>query len=427
MTLCDALVAGGGSAGLAAAIAAARAGADTILVERGGCLGGMATGALVHTVCGLYELREEPGAVIANPGFAGEFAGRLIAAGGRGPVRMGRLDVLPHDPVVFAAVADELALETGRLRVWLHTEVIAAEAPGGRIECVEIFCRGRRETIQAGAFIDATGDATLTALAGGAFAQSPGECLQRPAYIAALRGIPDSLLDQSGRISLALRIASAVKAGDLPETALGAAFRGGVSPGQAFVTIDLEGGDAARGAWDPLLPGALTQVEMTGRRTALALARYLDAHVEGCRGCAVAHWPARAGVRESRRAAGVCELRGGDVLDGADFDDGVVSVAWPLELRERATGPRWRFPRAGVAARIPLRALRHRDVENLWIAGRCIACDHEAQAAIRVMGTGLATGEAAGLAAVETLGARSVGDWPALARRVMARRAEGGP
>ncbi len=418
MTSCDALVAGGGSAGLAAAIAAARAGVDTILVDRGGCLGGMATGALVHTVCGLYELREEPGAVPANPGFAAEFADRLIAAGGLGPVRMGRLDVLPHDPVVFAAVADELALEAGRLRVWLHTEVIAAEAQGGRIECVEIFCRGRRETIQAGAFIDATGDATLTALAGGAFAQSASECLQRPAYIAALRGIPDSLLDQSGRISLALRIASAVKAGDLPETALGAAFRGGVSPGQAFVTIDLEGGGAARGAWDPLSPEALTHVEMTGRRTALALARFL--------GCAVAHWPARAGVRESRRAIGVCELRGDDVLEGADFDDGVVSVAWPLELRERATGPRWRFPRAGKGARIPLRSLRHRDVENLWIAGRCIACDHEAQAAIRVMGTGLATGEAAGLAAVETLGAQSVGDWPALARRVMARRAEGG-
>src|SRR5690606_11787358 len=72
---------------------------------------------------------------------------------------------------------------------------------------------------------------------------------------------------------------------------------------------------------------------------------------------------------------------------------------WPIELRERHTGPRWRFPEGNRPTHIPLRALRVRGAENLWVAGRCISCDHEAQASIRVIGTCMATGQAAGAAA----------------------------
>ena len=132
-------------------------------------------------------------------------------------------------------------------------------------------------------------------------------------------------------------------------------------------------------------------------------------------------WPARAGVRESRRATGVCELTKDDFLKGAAFDDGVASTSWPMELRERATGPRWQFPETPRAAQIPLRSLRHRDVENLWIAGRCISASHEAQASIRVIGTCLATGEAAGIAAAEDLASRET-NWQAAAERLIKRR-----
>ncbi|MGH8591586.1 MAG: FAD-dependent oxidoreductase, partial [Gammaproteobacteria bacterium] len=93
---CDVLVLGGGGAGLSAAVAAARAGAHTMLVERHGALGGMAVAALVHSICGLYRLRSEPGAVLAHRGLPGELAARLMRAGAApGPVRCGRLDVLP--------------------------------------------------------------------------------------------------------------------------------------------------------------------------------------------------------------------------------------------------------------------------------------------------------------------------------------------
>src|SRR5215213_10015788 len=125
---CDVLVAGGGSAGLAAAVSAARCGVHTVLLERHGCLGGMAPAALVHSICGLYRLPQNGSApVFANHGFAREFANRLLESGGAsGPVRMGRVDVLLQQPTAFASMADVIARETPNLEVRFHTELMAA-------------------------------------------------------------------------------------------------------------------------------------------------------------------------------------------------------------------------------------------------------------------------------------------------------------
>ena len=418
MTSCDVLVGGGGSAGLAAAVSAARAGADTVLVERGGVLGGMGSAALVHTICGLFTIQEGPGIKWANAGFSRYFATRLQRLGGANePVRMGRLDVMPHDPVAFAALADDVCSETRGLRVWLHAELCAVH---GDFEAAEVVCRGYRETVAARAFIDATGDATLTKLGGGAFRQVEAQRLQRPAYIAGLRGFaPDFFTDES-RLRLAYAIVAAVNRGLLPRAALGAGFRAGVVRDEAFLTIDLEGTGADGEPWDPESPRMLAAIEIAGRRTALALAGYLRQNIAGCNDCRVTHWPARAGVRESRRACGVYEMQADDVLSGASFDDGVVLATWPVELRERATGPKWRFPEGVSPAQIPLRSLGHCEVGHLWMAGRCLSCSHEAQASIRVMGTCLATGEAAGFAAVASIGVER--DWPRLAEFVLKQR-----
>ncbi|MDD5198181.1 MAG: FAD-dependent oxidoreductase [Terrimicrobiaceae bacterium] len=413
----DVAVVGGGSAGLAAAIAAARAGAETLLIERTGFLGGMGSLALVHTICGLYRSgTEEP--VFANAGFTREFAERLLREGGaRGPMRMGGLFVLPHDPSAFAALGAACAREAPRLKVWFDSELCTARIEEGRLAQIEVLRCGTKHEVRAGAFVDATGDAALTALAGAGFAQVDGRHLQRPAYIAGLREGPAQPLDGDEKLRLAHAIAGAVKAGALPPETLGAAFRSAIDPGEVFVTIDL---DAGGGGWDPNAPGAIASVELRGQAVVRELVRFLAESATGWRQVTVSRWPLRAGVRESRRVRGVHELLGTEVLSGAQFGDGIAEVSWPMELRERATGPRWRHPHGALPAQIPLRVLRHRDVANLWTAGRCVSCDHEAQASIRVMGTCLATGEAAGAAAA--LAPPDVADWNQLADRVRNRR-----
>jgi hypothetical protein len=389
---CEVLVAGGGGAGLAAAIAAARLGARTLLVERHGSLGGMVSAALVHSICGLYRLPRGDGAPeLANEGFAAEFAARLIEAGGAsGPVRMGRVDVLLQRPVAFARLADALARERPNLTVRLHTEISRADA-----ETTTLACRGAVEQVRQRAAVDATGDAALAALRGAPCEMESVARLQRPAFIFALGGVESGALGEDARLRLAQRVAGAIRAGALPVAALGVQFRAGVQSGEAFVTIDLAGGSN----FDPLDADCLTRLEMEGRELAERIAAFLRAEAPGFAGSYIAAWPSRAGVRESRRVVGRYRIEAEDIERGAEFPDAVAFSAWPMELRETAGGARWRFPDEKRPCGIPLRALRARDDEALFAAGRCLSCSHEAQAAVRVIGTCLATGEAAGLAA----------------------------
>lgn len=389
----DVCVAGGGSAGLAAAVAAARSGARTLLVERHGSLGGMAPAAFVHSICGLYRLPAKGAAPqMANEGFAAEFGQRLLASGGaQGPVRMGRVDVLLHRPAAFARLADQLAgAERGCLEVRLHTEIAAADEAS-----MTLACRGSYREVRAAAWVDTTGDAVLATLRGAACEMEPSGRLQRPAFIFALGGVDAVFLDDDGRMRLARRLVTGVRAGQLPEGMLGAHFRASPQPGEAFVTIDLTGGTD----FDPLDPTCLTRLETEGRELGERLVAFLRAEAEGFAGSYVAAWPSRAGVRESRRVVGQARVTTEDVAEGTEPADTVAYSAWPMELRETANGPRLRFPAEERSCGVPLGALRARGDDTLFVAGRCLSCSHEAQASLRVIGTCLATGEAAGLAA----------------------------
>ena len=298
----DVVVAGGGSAGLAAGVAAARLGARALLVERYGSLGGMATAALVHSICGLYRLPANPAApaVSANDGFAAEFARRLIEAGGaQGPVRLGRVDVLLHRPIAFAQFADVLVGETPGLTVQLHTEIVAADR-----DSITLACRGEFQKIRAAAWVDATGDGVLAALRGLPYEIEANAHLQRPAFIFALGNVEASALDDDARLRLARRIVQAVHEGRLPESALGTHFRASPQAGEAFVTIDLSGGTN----FDPLDAISLSNLDTGGRELAVRLVAMLRETGDFAR-CYVAAWPARAGVRESRRVVGTLSPR----------------------------------------------------------------------------------------------------------------------
>ena len=367
----DVIVVGGGTAGIAAAVCAARDGAQTLLIERRGALGGMASNALVHTLCGLYLLRDDDThpLVYANEGFPREFAERLIAAGGASsPMRMGKLDVLPHDPIALAAVADDLTRRTPNLTVLLHTDLTEVETAAGQIQAVHLRSQGCAMEVSVKSLIDASGDAEAAALAGADFEVAQTDCLQRPAYIFGIGGASENALAEDARLKLAHLISSAVTSGHLSSEALGVAFRHGRHKNEIWATLDLQADP-----YDPCSPG-FENAEIT--RT-----------------------PAQAGIRESRRVSGVASLTGEDILQGRIGENPVALACWPLELRENAHGPRFRFPTENRPAGISRDCLRSRTYANLFVAGRCISCTHEAQASIRVTGTCLATGEAAGKAA----------------------------
>jgi ribulose 1,5-bisphosphate synthetase/thiazole synthase len=397
----DVAVIGGGSAGLAAAITSARCGARTLLAERHGYAGGAGTASLVHTFCGLYLIREEPGAVLANPGLCSEISQRMIEATGIGPVRMGRLDVLPQHPVEFVNIADEMIAAESLLQPRFHSEVAGVTRMADSWE-IHLLGREGPHTFRANCMVDASGDAVLADFLRLPFAMAPTASLQRPAYVFGVHG--PSTLDDNLRLKTAGLLVEGVKSGALPEDALGLTFRASGRSGDVFGTLDLIGADAAE-HYDPLNSSCLATLEARGREVASKAVRWLAKEDEAWRSAHISHWPVRAGIRESRRWTGEYVLTEDDILHGKRFDDEIALATWPMEMRETAKGPRLRFPIDDRPAGIPLRCLKPLGTEKLHVAGRCISCDHGAQASIRVMGTCFATGEAAGrAAAAESLG-----------------------
>ncbi len=410
---CRVLVLGGGSAGLAAAVCAARAGAETVLLERGGMLGGAGTLSLVHTFCGLFRLAEPGNAPeLANPGFAAEMAERMERATGAGPVRMGRVWVLPQDPREFARIAGDVAAGEGNLEVLLGAEAFEARRDGGAWN-VGFACAGRRGWIRAQAVVDATGDAAFAAMpgrmaGGGSEPRATdgearmtlprgGAVLQRPAYVAGVAGVTGEM-DGNGRLRLAQRVVAGVGEGRLGPEALGTAFRSGAHPGTVFLTVDL---DADGERYDPLDPGCVAELGRIGRRTVREILGWLREKEAGWGEARIEEWPERIGVRESRRWRGRHVLRAAEWRSGARFGDDAALATWPMEFRRDARGPKFVFPENGAPCGIPLRCLQTAGAEGVWCAGRCISVDDDVQASVRVMGTCFATGEAAGRAAAE--------------------------
>ena len=362
----------------------------------------MAFNALVHTMCGLYRLRDNTSEPLdfSNPGLPKEFAERLLAMGGAKPaVRMGRLDFLPHRPAALALLADQMASETRGLEVFLHSEISAVhKSTKSSLGGLQLLCRGSIWEIEARAVVDCTGDAEIAAMAGAAFETAPAEKLQRPAWIFGIGGVVPGTASGDARLKLSHAIASAVASEKLPPEALGVAFREGMTATEVWATIDLQADP-----FDPCSPECLARVEKTGRATAFAVMDFLRADFEGFENAFMSATPARAGIRESRRIIGLSELTEEDILAGKDSPEAAAYASWPLELRENAKGPKFRFPNNNRSAAIPHGCLRSRDFTNLFMAGRCLSSTHGAQASIRVTGTCMATGEAAGKAAAKLL------------------------
>jgi hypothetical protein len=418
----DVLVAGGGSAGVAAAVSAARAGASVVLIERNGFLGGTMTATSLGGICGLYSLVD--GAPVQMVfGFAEEVRARLAAAGGtRGPLPWLNTASLPYDLFTLKAVLDDLA-EVAGLEVLYQARLTEVIRDGRRVTHAIVRGRAAPFAIAARVFVDASGDGELAALAG-AEAELEAGHLQFPSTMFRMAGVDTALAMAVSRDEMHALLERAVADGhDLPRTA------GGIySVRDGIVHLNITKVKVDGRSPDPFDPVNLSRAEREGR---LQARRYLEVfrrYVPGYENAFILDTGSELGVRETRRIVGDRVLTAEDVIGERKFDDAIAPSCWPIEEHGEGRSTRWVWMSPGGYCQIPYGALLPRRLDNVLVAGRCLSATHEAQAALRVTANCFSTGQAAGIAAA-LAGEGRVRDVsvPALQRALEAAGAELAP
>lgn len=405
----DVVVVGGGAAGIAAAVGAARTGARALLVERYGFMGGAATNAQVLAYCGFF-LRGET-ARQAVLGVGRELLWELEALG---------VDIAPVvsksgywivmlDPEATKLAFDRLARRNG-VDVRLHTRLAGAEVEGARIRAVSLIDHSGVTTVEATAFVDASGEATLATLAGVPLSQpgGPNAHVQAASLPVRIGGVPaDVVFD---RALMAELIREYNKTTDTPilRDDGGVVSRVPLTNDIWWMAIDLE--------TDGITGTSLTAVEFKARELAWRNLEVLRRHPGFERAYLVSTGP-QIGIRETRRPISRADVTEMDGLAGQRYADGIARAAWPMEVHE-APG-RARFVDIGGEGFFDIRAgaVEAAGIDNLRLAGRVIGADPKAYGSTRVMGTAFATGHAAGVSAA--LVAAGGGHGPDMLRKTL--------
>lgn len=412
----DVIVAGGGVSGCMAAIASARMGARTLLIERYGFLGGSLSNAGVGPMMTFHAGKRQ---VVG--GLAQELVERLmLLQASPGPIEDTTgyaSSITPFDPETLKFVLDEMACESG-VEVLFHARLAQACCEGRRVASIRVAAKDGEQTLEARCFVDATGDGDLAWLSGAAVEQGrqeDGLCQPMttnmrigPVDIAELKAeirrhpqnfnIRDlSALDRSPRLSVAgfyREFESAKAAGLLSTQREDVLLFETNQPGEMIANttrvIHL----------NPVDPWELSKAEREGRRQAHELMRFFKTQCAGFEKAVLLSTGVQIGVRESRRIVGDWMLTQEDLLASRDFEDAVALGGYPIDIHN-PDGAHTKTIRLkpGQYYRIPLRCLIARDRDNLLAAGRCISATHEACAAIRVSPIAMAVGQAAGTAA----------------------------
>lgn len=393
----DVIIAGGGASGLIAAVAAARAGARTLLLEREGCLGGTATAAYVAQYVGFWN-----GDTQAVWGIPFELAERIIAAGGSegfGPYTMGEaaanpltINRLPFNPEVVKIVQDEMAEEAG-IDLLLQSSVVAPLRDGTRMTGVVVENIAGRKAYRARVTIDATGDAIL--------ADRMGVPMQPDIVSQGHRPQPATLVFRLSNVDVARFRA-------LPREFKREKVQEGLARGELFWEsvsfVSTPGGSDAiclmsrlRGL-DPLDAGDATELNRRGRAQVKSIVAFLNREVPGFERAILAGIAPRVGVRETRRIIGQYTLTAEDILSQRHFEDAIALGCGPMDVHDpNGTGIALSMPPAPFE--IPMRSLLPREVEGLIVTGRAISATHEANGGARHMATAMALGQAAGVMA----------------------------
>jgi hypothetical protein len=387
----DVVVVGGGAAGVAAALGAARQGARTLLVERYGFLGGAATTSLVLTYCGFYVAGEHATRAIGGVGW--ELIQELENLGvDSSPVRSKSgnwLVMLDTEALKFAF--DRLVC-TPNLDLRFHTQLISAAVESNRIVKVSLADHEGLHEIEAAAFVDASGEASLSAFAGASFSQpgGAGAHLQPASLPVQLGGVQGGLpVDREKLTAIVSRYNSQAKT-PIHRADGGVLVRLPISNDVWWMGVDLATGG--------LQGGELAAAELAARRQAWDFLPYLR-ELPGFEKAFISTTGPQLGIRETRRPRSMGDVTVEDGRTGRRRNDGIGRGCWPMEVHE-APGQVVFMPIGGDGFfDIPYSAIQAEGIENLRLAGRVMGADRQAYGSTRVMGTAFASGHASGVSA----------------------------
>lgn len=383
----DLVVVGGGSAGIAAAVSAARSGLKTALVEQHGYCGGMSVASSIHALDGIMANHDDKELAVA--GMALEIVDRLQKVGG-----VGNVDNPPEcisvDPEALKWIADQMLVEAG-VQLFYHTRLVDVETDGVRVVAAILHNKSGFWRFAAEAFIDATGDGDLCAWAG-------AEC-------------------EVARLLQPMTLHFRVHLGDGDKTwkelenecaeVLSRAHQEGrirKFGGPWIIRIrDSEVSlNCTRLYGSGLNVKDLTAAEIEGRNDAWKIWEVLRQEVPEFKDSHILASGPAVMVRETRRIIGEYILTADDIVLGNRFPDPVGLGAWPMDIHpgNGATGYHPHKEHTPLPYQIPYRCLLPTKLENVVVTGRCISSTREAQGSTRVQGTAMMTGQAAGLACV---------------------------
>lgn len=389
----DVFVAGGGPAGVAAAVSAARQGARVFLAERNTCLGGMGTAGMLPLFMTFSD-----GVRVLAAGVGEEILTRLRDAGGTGPdsgVTI-RAETLKR-------VYDELLLGA-EVEFTLDTSLIAVEKDAAKVTHAVLTAKSGLFAVKAGMFIDGTGDGDLAAWAGAPFEKGDENGNLMAGTLCSLWADIDwEEVYRGGRQHDESRLEDAFKdkVFKVDDRHLPGMFRVGrhVGGGNIGHTFGLDSTDER----------SITKALIHGRKSLLEYERYYKEYLKGFGQMELVATASQLGCRESRRIVGDYLLNLDDFKRRAVFDDEIGRYCYPVDIHaaksDKASYEEYakdfknlRYGK-GESYGVPYRVLTPKNLSNVLVAGRCVSSDRYIQSSIRVMPGCFITGQAAGVAA----------------------------
>jgi hypothetical protein len=392
---CDVAVIGAGAAGIAAAISAANAGLNVVLVERDGLTGGLATSAMVGTICGLYyrnldETLAEPR--FAVQGFTRKFAEQISLKSNSLPLMFAEgLYFLPYKLNVFHELALEQLVQAG-VQLLLNTSLSSVQLSEEQVVELGLHTNNQSISVAPKTVIDCSGNAQVSTLAGLDVIKQ--QHYQSGALVFQVSGLPQL---ESGMLGLNLIrwIKRGINKGDLDK----GCDRLSIIPGTV---------NSGVGLFKLGLPGfvnddtvKLAEYELMARSRSEEIIAFLSRSEPLLKHLSIIKMATQVGVRSGFRSQGLHILEQQQVLACEKPDDGVAIGAWPIEYWGRRRMPEMDYFNVNDFYLIPAPALVSQHLGNLFFAGRSISATERAIASARVIGTCLSTGYAAGMLAAE--------------------------